>query len=481
MAIDAVVSHTVFYLPDPARAGKYIPSVETYWQVNPRTLQYTTTPEKTIVANVKVNITFTNDAGIIKEDHYILQTTPRNSVDELAKNNIIDLRKYIITQGLVRMRFELTDVADIKNHFTFTDSFMVSQPENAAFYSGLELLDTVFESTAESFFKKNNKQQIPACTNFFDDSRNTLHYYAELYGSDNIPATSYPLVQKIFISKKEDVDEYNNFLHKDTVKAQKLSLVSGSFNIGSLTSGNYYLRVTLENNVHKVVAAEVLFFQRLNNHPVIEKDTSRKANQVSDTGMEHVTLIDLNKTFVAKYTLPEVRAILKMLLPVSDATGIQNINNFLKKPEELYMRYFIYNYFLAINKDDPKRAWKAYSDKVLEVKKLYSAHGTPGYETDRGFMYLRYGPPTDIITVENEPGTLPYEIWQYNVLTQTNHKDVANALFLFYRPQGTFDFRLLHSTVDGEVQNGSWRTYLYQGQGGGDNGNSRAKQYIGSR
>ena len=94
-------------------------------------------------------------------------------------------------------------------------------------------------------------------------------------------------------------------------------------------------------------------------------------------------------------------------------------------------------------------------------------------------MYLRYGPPTDVVTVESENGSVPYEIWQYDVLTQPNHKEITDALFLFYKPNhGNSDFILLHSTVDGEAKNPDWRSYLYTN---GDNQNSRAEQYIGNR
>ena len=149
----------------------------------------------------------------------------------------------------------------------------------------------------------------------------------------------------------------------------------------------------------------------------------------------------------------------------------------------MYMRYYIYNYFANINKDDPGKAWKEFSAKITEVNKLYNTSNTPGYETERGFIYLRYGAPTDVITVENEPGTLPYEIWQYNTIREMNHKELPDALFLFYRPnQMTSDFRLLHSTVTGEIQNAGWRSLLYIMQGGAvDYSNTRAEQYIGNR
>jgi GWxTD domain-containing protein len=198
--------------------------------------------------------------------------------------------------------------------------------------------------------------------------------------------------------------------------------------------------------------------------------------------MEEITVLDLKKTFIGKYTLAQVRAILKMLIPVSDANSINSINGFLKKPDELYMRYFIYNYFAAIDKKNPERAWKEFSDKIREVNKKFSYGGTPGYETERGYTYLRYGAPTDIVTVSNEKGALPYEIWQYNSLRQLNGKDIPDAVFLFYKPdQMMSDYRMLHSTVSGEMINPSWRTYLYNGGEGGNNGNSRAEQYIRNR
>jgi len=206
------------------------------------------------------------------------------------------------------------------------------------------------------------------------------------------------------------------------------------------------------------------------------------AAAVADTGMESVTVLNLSKTFLAKYDLAHIRAILKMLLPYSDALATNTINGFLKKPDEMYMRYYIYNFFANINKKQPSQAWKDFSVKITEVNKLYNTHNTPGYETDRGIIYLRYGPPSDVITVENEPGTQPYEIWQYNTLTEMIHKDIPDAYFLFYQPnQMMHDYKLLHSTVDGEIQNKNWRGSLYTSDGSGDHSNTRAEQYIGDK
>lgn len=480
LAIDALVGHTLFYLPDPAHNNRLAPSVEAYWQVNPHSIHYTTTADKTIIARVRTDIYFFNEDGSVKDDHFILQTVPGKDINDLMSHSIIELRRYFVENGFVRMKLMLTDMADTLHPFIYRDSFSVNPPTSKPFYSDLQLLDTTINIQAQTVYKKNDRQQVPACINFLDDHKPLLHYYGELYHADNVAKAAQPLIQKVFISKKENEGVIGKYLKTDTVSSQPLTLVSGDFDITTLPSGNYYLNVSLENSAHIFVANSSLFFQRLNPHPAVSpEDTVRKKAAAIDTGIENITVLNMEKTFVAKYNSQQIKSILKMLLPVSDPLGTQTINGFLKKPDDIYTRYYIYNYFQAINKKDPAAAWKVYSDRIKEVNRLFSENGTPGYETDRGAVYLRYGKPTDIITVSNERGTLPYEIWQYNVLIQRDFKEIPDAVFLYYKPnQMMSNYRLLHSSVAGEAQNASWRTYLYQNEEGGSGLNSRAEQYI---
>ncbi len=481
LAIDAVMSHTLFYRSDPAQNYKLTPCIETYWQINPRTVHFVTNAEKMIVAHIKTDIVLMNESGVVKEDHFILNTVPCATVEELMVHSIIDLRRYFTGTGHFTIRFSLKDVADTTNKYAYTDSFTIAPPVNVAYFSGIQLLDTILASNAKTQFYKNDRQQLPLCTNFLDDSKKVLHYYAELYGTDAVSKIDYPLIQKVTIGKKANEAHYSDFIKIDTISPDQALSISGSFEINTLPSGNYYLNVTLENREHRVIANGSLFFQRLNIHPAEEKAAAASIAK-SDTAMEKVNVLDLNKTFLAKYSLPEMKAILKMLLPVADPLETQTINGFLKKPDDLYMRYFVYNYFLNLNKKDPGRAWKEYSEKVIEVNKLYKGHGLRGYETDRGFIYLRYGAPTDVVTVVNETGTLPYEIWQYNTLRDMTHKDVADAVFLFYKTNDMIgDFKLLHTNVSGELQNKGWRNFLYINAQGGNNSNSRAEQYMGNK
>ncbi|PQJ12815.1 hypothetical protein CJD36_003460 [Flavipsychrobacter stenotrophus] len=481
-ALEAAFSHAVFYLADPIYEGKINPYLEAYWQINPAKLRYNTNADKKTIARIKTEVTITNDTGhVVKNDLYVYETKPVDNAGQLQYLNILELKRYFIAPGKLKLNVKLTDLNDTTNVTVYNDSFTVLPQGSGPFYGGIELLDTSYVSDIRTPFRKHGKQNIPLCESFFDTYRDKLNYYTELYQVEKVNSSDMPLFQSVFISKKQGEGVFGSLIKIDTIVNKESTYFSGSLDISSLPSGNYYLNISLGDKLHQTITSKTLFFQRMNTKP-ITKEMIAKRSAAIDTSLEVVNVLDMTKTFLKKYDLPQITAILKMLLPVSDVTSARAIEGFLKKPEELYMRYFIYNYFLTKDAEKPEKAWKEYSAKVKEANRLYTAHGKPGYETERGFMFLRYGAPSEVVTSVNESGALPYEIWQYNTLTETGGKELANAVILFYKTsQSDFDFRVLHTNIGGEPHNNGWRAFLYTNQDGGNNMNSRAEQYIGTK
>lgn len=103
----------------------------------------------------------------------------------------------------------------------------------------------------------------------------------------------------------------------------------------------------------------------------------------------------------------------------------------------------------------------AYGERVAEVNKRFSSKAVPGYATDRGRVYLQYGPPTLAERRPYENDAYPYEMWQYNTLDVANAPYQINKVFIF----GNFDlasgnYELIHSSAIGEIQNPRWRIAL---------------------
>ena len=81
----------------------------------------------------------------------------------------------------------------------------------------------------------------------------------------------------------------------------------------------------------------------------------------------------------------------------------------------------------------------------------FSGH-IPGWSTDRGRIYIIYGPPRDIERHVNNPDTRDYEIWTYALEGET--------MFIFVDERGFGQYRLVHSNARDEIQNTDWESYV---------------------
>ena len=96
---------------------------------------------------------------------------------------------------------------------------------------------------------------------------------------------------------------------------------------------------------------------------------------------------------------------------------------------------------------------------AIAVDKKFRSQVGYGFETDRGYMYLKYGMPSQVITRESEPTAPPYEMWYYDRIEQG---DQRNVKFIFYIPSLAHnDYELLHSNCIGEKNNATWFYKLY--------------------
>ncbi|HRO42320.1 MAG TPA: GWxTD domain-containing protein [Flavipsychrobacter sp.] len=470
--LQAVVMKNIFYAPTANQT--FTPYLETYWQIDPRSMLFTK-ENGAFLGKIKTGIIITNDTGIAKQEHYILATNPVAEGVQLYSQNIMDLRRYELKPGKYRLQITFTDELKPTSQYVYSDSFMVEEIA-APTLSDIQLIDTIIASDQQNIFLRNGHLQIPLATNFLDEHRKTLHYYAELYRPSN--DSSEQFIYTAFISKKSFDPPVNRLIKKDTLPKAPVQIIEQKFSLNTLSSGNYHLNILVHNDKHQKVSSKSLFFQLLNANPqqLAEENTSGDS-ATGKTQVETTTYLNLNKSFLGKYTPAQLRAILKMLIPIADPNERTSINGFLKNPDDTYARYFVNNFWTRRNKTNPEAAWKEYAEKVKQVNKLFGSSLLAGYENERGAIYLKYGAPTERIVVNNENNAYPYEVWQYNTLT-----NASNAIFLFYRPGlVTNDYRLLHTTVNGEIRNRNWRANLYIDGGSSDASNSRAEQYIGNR
>jgi GWxTD domain-containing protein len=196
-----------------------------------------------------------------------------------------------------------------------------------------------------------------------------------------------------------------------------------------------------------LLAFKQLFFQRSNaiNKPMIAADFMS---------------LDITNTFVASLNNSDtLKDYIDCLYPISSSVESETEENLIRHGNMHAMQQFLYFFWSRRNAEDP---WKGFSDYMIEVKKANQSFGTQirkGYETDRGRVFLQYGPP-NTISNGDEPGTNPYEIWHYyKLLDQSNRKFV-----FFANERSSNDYRLIHSDALGEINNPNWEKSIYSGR-----------------
>ncbi|MDL2243198.1 GWxTD domain-containing protein, partial [Bacteroidales bacterium OttesenSCG-928-K03] len=121
------------------------------------------------------------------------------------------------------------------------------------------------------------------------------------------------------------------------------------------------------------------------------------------------------------------------------------------------LQQFAYNFWVERNELTPEKSFNEYMAAVKKVNNSYGNAMRRGYDTDRGRVYLQYGPPNHIHENRFSSATKPYEIWQYyKIEGQSNKRFVFAALDLALK-----DYDLIHSDVIGELYNSKWQQELY--------------------
>ena len=79
-----------------------------------------------------------------------------------------------------------------------------------------------------------------------------------------------------------------------------------------------------------------------------------------------------------------------------------------------------------------------------------SSNAHSAVETDRGRVYITYGPPDEIEHNTSASADKSAEIWHYR-----------QYIFIFRDPNGLGTYRLMHSTYPGELYNSDWEMQTY--------------------
>lgn len=434
--MEAYFAYSTFY---SVEAGPYI---ETYLSVVGSSIYHKLNPNNKYQGEIEVVFLFLQNDEVKNFKKLKLQSP---EVDDTTKfSNFLDQQRLLLPNGNYMLEIQLTDLnAPNPIPISSFQEIQIDYSDEKIEISQIEFVESVKPTEQPNVLSKSGLDVVPYVSDFFPENLNNIKFYAEVYNSEKLLGADDMYLVKYFIEKFESSTPVNNNIGYIRQKANAVNVVLKEFDISKLPSGNYNLVLEVRNKQNELLARKSSFFQRSNPNLKIS--------------IEDFASIDLSASFAQginnRDTLLEY---IKCIRPISDFQERNFVDQNIKSLDNTMLKKFFYSFWLKRSEISPKAEWDKYLAKVKFIDEEFGTQTRRGYETDRGRVYLQYGPPNHRTQRYNEPSSYPYEIWQYY---KTEIR--SDSRFVFYNPNlGSNDFELLHSNVYGEIRDYRWQARL---------------------
>lgn len=291
-----------------------------------------------------------------------------------------------------------------------------------------------------SMFYRNGLSVQPNANQLFGGRVRQLFYYAEAYHTQQVDPSQYTLIA--YLSDAGSAAALPGLLRRSERVSRDIDVLVGSFDIGDLRSGSYFLTLAILNADQEVAVEQRRRFFVYNPQPVAL--TAEGAGDLDEGpfGRMSEEAIDEELTYV------------QLLASDQERRGLR-----LAREGDLAEKRAFLVAFWQRRDAEPQLPGNAERDAffrgVRYANDRYSTMRVDGWETDRGRVIIRYGVPSQIEPRLFNRDLAPHEIWEYN-----NIPGEGQAIFVFADLDGFGEFRLIHSSVTGEIKSMNWQSEI---------------------
>jgi GWxTD domain-containing protein len=359
--------------------------------------------------------------------------------------NFIDQQRFSLPNGDYIFDMLISDKNRDILPFIITKNISIDYPESKVNISGIEFIESFTNTMTQNILSKSGYDLVPLVSNYFPTEKNKLTFYSEIYNAEKILGKDEKFLLNCHIESFETGITLSNFVQYKREISKPVNVFFGEFNLSLLPTGNYNLIIEVRDKNNSLLASNELFFQRNNPN--------------AQLSLNDLASIDVTNSFVTRIVDTDTLAeYLRYLSPISSQMEQSLAIKIIKSDDLLEMQRYFLNFWMTRENTNPEDAWIKYLEEVKKANKSFRTVNRQGYDTDRGRVYLKYGPPNAIAESYYEPNAYPYEIWHYYQL-----KNQRNKKFVFYTHEvATNDFELLHSDAIGEVQNYQWQFVIHE-------------------
>jgi GWxTD domain-containing protein len=414
------------------------PYLETTLTVKGNSVKYAANDAGKYQASIEVFIAIYKDDQIHFADRFNL-LSPETEDSVGAKFNFLHQLRIPITNGDYALELSINDNHRSLEKVSARDTLNIHFASDSVCFSDIQLIERAEKSDKNDMFHKGGFILMPYLADYYPAEVQKMTFYTEVYKTLDILGEGKKYVIQYFVVDAESGKKLENFGGFKKMGSSMVNAILSELDISELSTGQYRLVVEARDEENVLLASKSAIFARYNPYTTIEPDK--------------IVSIITEGSFAEQYANADSLAEhMRCISPIASPRENSFAERLIQEKNLQNMKQF----FLAFWKNrSPENAAKAWEKYYLEVRKVQLAFGTSilkGYMTDRGRVYLQYGPPDNRTQSLREPSAYPYEIWQYYKINNQ-----SNRRFVFYNPDlVTNDFALIHSDAVGEIMNDQW-------------------------
>lgn len=437
--LQSALNYCVFNKPG---SGPY---VETYLMVHGETATFIKNANGKFQGNVEVMLTASRGDSVFYADKYNLLSPEVADTAGLIPN-FIDKHTLPLPNGNYSLELSITDVNRMAPAYKGSVPLSINYSDTSVSVSDIMTVESFTKSSAPGILTKGGYDMVPYVSSYYPENYNEFNFYTEIYNTDKKLGGGEKFVATYYIESADTKKPLDNYYKTKVLATQPAAVLFASFNITDLLSGNYNFVVEVRDKNNNLVAVKKLFVQR--------------SSEIAAPSLEALLPSSYSsfEIYVKTLKTDTIREYIRSLRPLATIKEQGFIDHQLKKADSLLMQKFFVGFWESHAPENQFKAWGEYLQQVRTVNKYFSTAIRRGYMTDRGRVFLQYGPPNNRSIAPREPSAYPYEIWHYYRIGTQNNKR-----FVFYNPDlVTNDFILLHSDALGEPMDDQWELKLHK-------------------
>lgn len=350
-------------------------------------------------------------------------------------NNLALLAK----PGIYSARLTVIDVVSKAEGNFFLDRVVVELPREGKLTIGGKCLaygiSHVGEdrSTHNQRLLKHNFSVLSNPLGIYSVTDTVVYLYAELYNLQYDPAR--PSEYKLgYVALTETKEIHQQFGYRIRQKPGNSAVIVDRFDISGWPAGTYELRMAAEDLASGQVDTQSVTFTMVG----LQASLARGVPEPLDVSYDSLSL-EVKERLVHYLLNPVERQTLKSLTAVGKETFLgqywrehdsDSETEVVENRREMLGRYLFCNNFFSNNVEEPD-----------------------GWRTDRGRIYMTYGPWEERDDIQTPNIGRPFEVWYYHSIRE-------GAVFVFEDKQGFEDYTLVHSNIEGERFSDEWDNKL---------------------